>query len=354
MAVNIVSPIQYTTDTLAHFNALSKPLSDMLATIGWTKASDGGMIDWTNNTLIPAFDVNTITYLQWRYRGAWSSVTTYAIGDVVTLSNTTYYARVSTTNSSPNGLVNVANWSPVAYEIWKSSDALSSSIPIYVKIEWYAGAGGNANSPGMFVTFGTGSDGNGNLTGSIGTRQRLFGSNTTDTTTVMEFDLSGGTNWFCFLLFRQASGSDKTAFISCGRSRDSSGNVDNRYIITWLQGMVGGGGNGCKFQIVQNPLNGGALPVEGMIPTVLTGQTSGAIGGNVALGPIMPVYGKLDNPILEFAAAKAPDITEGATISASLYGTTHTFLCTKASVLGANLNIGNTTGNSPALLFRWE
>lgn len=53
----------------------------------------------------------------------------------------------------------------LGYSVWRFNDPLQSVAPIFVRIEW--GSGSNVNWPGMAVQVGTGSDGNGNLTGLV-------------------------------------------------------------------------------------------------------------------------------------------------------------------------------------------
>lgn len=69
-----------------------------------------------------------------------------------------------------------SNVTAAGYEIWRFDDDLQSTNPIYFKLEY--GRGNTASVPGLWVTVGKGSDGAGNITGTLIPRNSLVGANT--------------------------------------------------------------------------------------------------------------------------------------------------------------------------------
>src|SRR3974390_2157515 len=60
---------------------------------------------------------------------------------------------------------------PMGFEIWRFSDTLQSSVPIYIKFEYGSGApDGSGRAPGLWMTVGSGTNGSGTLTGQISQR----------------------------------------------------------------------------------------------------------------------------------------------------------------------------------------
>jgi hypothetical protein len=84
------------------------------------------------------------------------------------------FAAVGLVQTADTGQI---NWTTVAaptaagtamgYEIWRFADTLQATKPIFIKVEY--GAGGNTQTPQMWVTVGTGTDGAGTLTSMAGT-----------------------------------------------------------------------------------------------------------------------------------------------------------------------------------------
>src|SRR5690606_4107061 len=55
--------------------------------------------------------------------------------------------------------------SVAGYEIWRFDDALQGTAPVFLKLSY--GTGNNTNGPRLTLQVGTGSDGSGNLTGTL-------------------------------------------------------------------------------------------------------------------------------------------------------------------------------------------
>lgn len=102
------------------------------------------------------------------------------------------------------------------YEIWALGDTLQATHPFYMKLEYHPTAFG----PGFFVTFGTATDGAGNIT--TQTSQRLGFGCRTDTTVQQNCYFSGDTNRLQMALWDGPT-SNESVVISIERSKNSSG-----------------------------------------------------------------------------------------------------------------------------------
>lgn len=96
---------------------------------------------------------------QFRAWGSELSARLAAIGLVQT-ANTGQINWVTATRPGTN--------TAAGYEIWRFNDSLQGTAPIFIKIEY--GTASSANSPGTWITVGTGSNGSGTITGTATTR----------------------------------------------------------------------------------------------------------------------------------------------------------------------------------------
>lgn len=343
MPTQIVTVVQPNATTLANWTSNVKPLTDFLSgTAGWIQTADGGQVNYGTIPAVPG-QVSGTT-VAWNFRGAWSNVTAYNVGDIVTVGGGSYYCILANTNVSPP---NATDWTPIAYMIFHSNDAL---FPIYVKLE-FGVTTGSPTKPEIYATFGTGSDGNGNITGSVSNRiSHVVTTNAGSATTASEHDLAGDVYWFAFALWRPASGI-QNAFLSVDRSRDNNGNPDNRYFVIYSisdSAVV-------FYQICQNPALGSSLPSEASFPSNITSAASCALGGTIGIGAATPWYGKQDNPSLVCAVAKVNDMTEGASTPVVINGVTHNMMAGKAlRFTNFPLGGGSSSTAQQGLLWRWE
>jgi hypothetical protein len=101
---------------------------------------------------------------------AWGSQISYAI------------ANCGIVKESDANVGTQINWGTVAapnasnqsrgYEIYKFNDAAQATTPIYFKIEY--GSGGSNTTPAIWLTWGSGANGSGNVTGNTTTRQQII------------------------------------------------------------------------------------------------------------------------------------------------------------------------------------
>lgn len=156
----------------ANFRVWGAELSGMLDTIGFTKSSDTGQINWA-----------TVT-------------------------------RPGVSTSA-------------GYEIRYLNDSLNGTAPIRVKLEY--GTGTSAAYPNMWITIGTGSDGSGTITGILLAREEMQGAgfalDSTVATKVSYACMARGCAWFAYKT-ENRNGTLYPAFVmSIERTKDDAGAI---------------------------------------------------------------------------------------------------------------------------------
>jgi hypothetical protein len=92
------------------------------------------------------------------------------------------FSAVGLVQTSDTGQVNtstvtkpVGSATSAGYDIWRFSDTLQSTAPIYIKVEY--GTGFNLSAFALWITVGSSTDGAGNITGTATTRKTAYNSN---------------------------------------------------------------------------------------------------------------------------------------------------------------------------------
>lgn len=277
----------------AAFRAWGSPISGFFNTFGWNQTADTGQINWT-----------TVT-------------------------------------------VPVASTTAAGYEIWGFDDTLQATAPIYTKIEY--GSGSAATSPSMWITFGTGTDGIGNLTGPISVRQQITGSSYTTNTLGCYF--SGDTNRIAVMLFVNGTGASTNVcqYFSIERTKDASGNDTNLGAIVIMKSST------TIAQMFWNrttgtPANGLESGFTAIGPTGSTAKN----GTQVAVFPIFPNNaGIFINPPLSMLIYVNADIVALGAVSFVIYGASHTYMPFGSTSWGVSNMLYRNSG-TPAPLMRWE
>jgi hypothetical protein len=372
MATQIVSTMAPITDTLAHFQAWAEPISSFMATAGWVQTNDTGQVVWTATVLTltqAAVSGGNAVYSFSSYTGPAPRIGMSVIVTGFTNGGNNLTATITALTGTTSGTFTVVNGSAVnethagsatttaqaaiptsgntVYEVWTSADSASSTNPIYLKLEY--GQGGTANTASFAATVATGTNGAGTLTGNVSTR--IIHTVVSSSSTTSQSVFAGSTGRLSFMCFYNAGTTAWSFFIGIERSHDSSGNDTDNYF-TLLANFSISGNRNVSQQTVFKPANGGVLTAETEFVSALTTVSSGVVGTTVAMGPTFPCVGKLDNPIMACAFAKGGDIVEGATVSISYYGGSHTYYCTKASAAWTGLPRNSGTANG--FLMRYE
>jgi hypothetical protein len=271
----------------AYFRDWGKKLSDAMTAVGFIKADDTGQIDWT--TVSRPASANTMA----------------------------------------------------GYEIRRFSDALQSSNPVFVKIEY--GCGSSTSYPYMKVVTCRETDGAGNIVGEMAAVQNLYVSNSSVTSYTGY--ISGASDRIQFCLFANSAYS---MFLSIERLKDSSGNptADGVNILHFRSS--GTPGNWQQYF----PKKGLGFPLVAAggiccaFPYVLT---TANYNGNIGLFPIQPVVGYSENPDLSGLIYFTGDIATGTEIDMTLLGSSHHYLA-----LGSLIGTINANTNNKSIAMRYE
>lgn len=271
------------------------------------------------------------------------------------------------------------------YEIYRLNDALQSTAPVFIKIE-YGTLNGNSGSlspigsPALFVTVGTSTNGSGTLGGlALSSRTRLAGGAVTNATTNSTAVASpvytqGDTSSVIMALGVSTQAqpvytslySSFPAFLVIDRTRDANGVPTANGLVfatcKWPS-LTGGGpptGPTATFQLLSFAAGGLAGAVDSFWPIGIPGQgfSTGAVGADLYTWPVAVASPKAEAMMLGILGIYKGDVTLGTTLSLTVLGSTHTYL-SLTSIAGITNNDAargyvNTFQTSGAVLMRWE
>jgi len=264
-------------------------------------------------------------------------------------------AKFGTAGMVQTGDTGQINWStvttpgaaatPQGYEIWRFNDTLQATAPVFFKIE-YGSASGSALRPGMWITFGSGSNGSGTLTGNTSVRQ-AFGSATNSA--------SAGTCYFCgdnnrFVAALWVAGTGSSALLatmlSFERTVDSSGAVTSEGVMILVKT-----GSSSYSQVHWNCTTGPTSTWETTIGAMGPAQGTGISGSQIAVYPIFFTKGVFLNPGLNLLAYVGSDFSTGSSLSVSHYATSHTYMPLGTTTIAGSLS---RTIASSSLMMRYD
>ena len=272
------------------------------------------------------------------------------------------FAAVGLVQTSDTGQINPAtattptSGTTAGYEIWRFNDALQSTAPLFIKVEYGGNQAQITTGVGMFVTVGTATNGAGTLTGTVGTRRNLYPSGSASTTVGAVFPsycCSDGSG-LALVTNLNTLNTNFTLMWIIDRARDGSGTAQGDGFFTW-------------FGASQSSLSAWqVLPATGTAPSGFAPAASNSgfavspsnlVANNVApsiLGPNAPLL-----PIV-FPCGKAfvtkmlhlmqaTLVASGTAFSASVVGGTHTLM---PFVVHGNIPVTQTAGDAMCIL--WE
>jgi hypothetical protein len=218
----------------------------------------------------------------------------------------------------------VAN-SSKGYEVWRMNDALQSTAPVFMKIEY--GSGEAAAYPAVWITYGTAQNGSGTLTGQVSTRKIYVGYNTASACTCY---FSGTSSRLTVFLWVENYG----PFFVTERTRNNAGAETGTGL------MIGGGptttaGTDKFSQYV--PFTGPIPAMYAAFNTYSPPSGNGTYQTNVFMAPVRTWTPGESNPFVSLATYCAGDIGSGSQITvADWTGTNRNFYVTGLwSTLGA-------------------
>jgi hypothetical protein len=269
MATRTSTSIFFANDTDAHFRAWAQEIHDALTAFGWVNTTDTGQINLA--TVLHPTVVNTAQ----------------------------------------------------GYEIWRMNDSLQTSFPVYLKIEY--GSGTLANSPAVWITLGTGSNGSGTLTGNLTTRQQSGGIG--DTARANAYYSSGSSSRFAMAWGADAgaTGQDRFLYLGIERLKNADGTDANDGAF-WCK--VGGDTTTGLFRSQVQLFSGSVPPQENNGILFPCNQTTLSLifGGTSYTLPMYPQGFYPRNPAMNFIGYLNPDFTREVAVSLTVYGASHTYM----------------------------
>jgi hypothetical protein len=228
------------------------------------------------------------------------------------------------------------------YEIWRFSDALQATLPIFIKVEY--GTGSVVNRPSFWITVGSATNGAGTLSGALSTRQQLGAATSKTAGATLPLYVCAGSGYM-HLSSSSENATNSTLFFGVERTRDASGaTTADGYIL--LSAVSGG-------SAYSQAVSSGGVTSNGGTGAPLLPPTSNAsrssVGSDVGVGVGVYFLGKPFYTLM--TAVAAADISGGASFVATVLGTAHTYL----AILGGSTMTGlayGASGNAPAMV--WE
>lgn len=271
------------------------------------------------------------------------------------------FAAMGFVQTSDTGQINpatvtkpVGTNTPQGYEIWRFTDSLQSTLPVYFKVEY--GSGNPITISSMWMTVGTGSNGSGTLTGQVGVRRQM-GLGNTSGAALSSYICSDGSGFALVTGYTPSSTSYGYLFI-VERTRDGSGAATADGIYTFY-----GSGSGTLLQFWQMIPPSGTVPGGNANYGQGVGVSPGAwmttvpfapqyVGNNFPIVPIMCMCGKFCFLKLVHLV-QASQVALQVPFSATVFGATHTLMPLAIASTG-NPSGRAASSNQDALCLLWE
>lgn len=207
----------------------------------------------------------------------------------------------------------------VGYRMYRMDDSLQATAPVFCKVTY--GSGAAANNPAMSMQFGTGSDGAGAITGSLGTITVGTGANAV---VACNSYGSAGTNRVHLLMFTRAGANDLMC-CSVERTKDSTGvDTGDGLLCTYGDGAGSVGAVQKTQYYTRTP--GTQPPQENGVAFLFANQAGSTVfGGDVGVGIPIHFKGVAQQPGIGMIFVHSSDFTAEAQPSLTFYGNTHTY-----------------------------
>jgi hypothetical protein len=238
----------------------------------------------------------------------------------------------------------------MGYRIYRMADALQATAPVFLRIDF----GSNWNSlqcPGLWFTFGTGSNGAGTITGIVyngGALQANVGAQSTSSSAANTCYGSADTNRFTISLFTCSTTGFMLVF-GVSRTKDSTGNDTAEGLLFLIGGGSELGGNTNYIaHYYYFILAGGTQPAgEAGLNYVVTFQNpSQSFGGDIGVGPLIPIKGVAQQPGKNWLIVNSNDFGSESSFTMSLYNAMTTYkqlniIPIRPALVGGTVNFDN-------------
>jgi len=235
----------------------------------------------------------------------------------------------ASSNASPT-----TSW---GFEIWRMNDALQSTAPVYIRLDY--GSGASAVTPRIWTQFGSGYSGNA-LMGPI-TTNLASSTQSASAGGLWTSYFSGANNRMQMSLF---TASANNLVYSIERTHDANGNDTDEGIL-----FASSNTSTAHMQTYWNRslgTTGTEIGVGAFLPSI----GSGATGTTTTMYPLYFASGRYSNPALGLLIAYAATVTSYSAINLTFFGTSHTYL----PIPQGMTNRSSVTVGQLSTLMRWE
>lgn len=206
----------------------------------------------------------------------------------------------------------------VGYEVWRMNDALQATKPVFARVEYRSG-GGTQHQFLLAILLGTGSDGAGNITGSL--RAAIYAGGGNNSITDMQCFGSAASNRITLAMGLSGSTSTTLA-LALERTKDSTGADTGDGLIMFRRD--GGGGAAENYSQVI-PFGAVAPTEEAGVQFILSTNNPTTYTGDQGVGLMIPMLGAAIQPGLNICVVMASDFANFAQPAFTLYGAVHTW-----------------------------
>jgi hypothetical protein len=245
----------------------------------------------------------------------------------------------------------------MGYEIWRFADSLQGAHPVYFKIQY--GSTNSANSPGIILQVGQGSNNAGTLTAPLSAAMPSqsggvvsAGSAGSSAVATAPCYVSSDTGRINVAMFAGAASTIPWAFC-IERTKDDTGAATGAGINIIFFGASAGAGYIFQQYLPLDQASAAypTTPATSLM-CAMPASGSGTYGANVGLYPICPNLGYAGNPSMGALVYFTGDIgSAGTLIPINLYGAAHTFVTLGANPASTTAINGNTTSHSLAVRY---
>jgi hypothetical protein len=356
--------------SVANFKSWAMAISAFFTTCGWTQTADTGQVNWATGTVVAitaaSFSGGNTTYTYTLTSGTPLLVgQAPVIAGMVASGNNGTFTIATLTGTLTAGTFIVANASGVnataqsgtgtapfavpgssttVFEIWQpAADALQTgATAYYLKIQY--GNFSTSNSPVMEISIGTATTGAGGLSGFIAGPWSLpTGLTSGAGPATFECDFCGDVDRMGMILWRNNSTGNQVGFFCVERTKTTSGTNSSDGVTLFSSSFISINQRTIEFGI-------GLGPALTVIVGIDANTQASLISNNSApISPTFALYGKWSNPQTVLGLVSRGDCLEGMVLTTTLYGSTRTYLASKAN--GIN-SLGASGVMAPVL--RWD
>lgn len=264
-----------------------------------------------------------------------------------------YNAKLTSMGLVDNADTGSINWATVTspgvintvagFEVWRMADALQATIPIFIKIEY--GAGAAAANGSIWITVGSGTDGAGALTGLTSLRKQV---QCTATAGAITHYWSGDTNRLTIAAVGASAAT--SMFIGVERTVDAAGAVTSEGALLIYRGTSAWG------QQAWNQVTGPCTTIwETTLGVVGPAQAPfGVFGTQLAVYPVFHNKGVFLNPGYNIYVYEDATIAAASTITFTVYGASHTFMTLGKASFGSAARGGFSAAAEATAMMRYE